>query len=165
MNLDQPHRRFNPLTGGWVQVSPQRMGRPWQGEVSEPDPPPPAYDPACYLRPGNARVGDEVNPDYAGVHVFDNDFPALFPEAAGAFGEGGPPQTDSLLRAEPSTGVCRVICFSPDHGKSLPLLTPQQLRSVIDTWAEQTAELGARFAPREVFAQLAKRPEEEEVFA
>jgi UDPglucose--hexose-1-phosphate uridylyltransferase len=145
MNLDQPHRRYNPLTGGWVQVSPQRMGRPWQGEVSEPDPPPPAYDPACYLCPGNARVGGEANPDYAGVHVFDNDFPAL--QDTG----GGGANDDPLLRAEPSTGVCRVICFSPDHGKSLPLLSPSQLRSVIDTWAAQTAELGARFANVQVF--------------
>ncbi|MFM7379433.1 MAG: UDP-glucose--hexose-1-phosphate uridylyltransferase [Erythrobacter sp.] len=151
MSLEQPHRRFNPLTGGWVQVSPQRMGRPWQGEVSEPDPPPPAYDPACYLCPGNARVGGEANPVYEGVHVFANDFPALLPETTSAFGEGAPPQADPLLRAEPSTGVCRVICFSPDHGKSLPLLEPEQLRAVIDCWAGQTAELGARFANVQVF--------------
>lgn len=147
MSIDaaRPHRRHNPLTGGWVQVSPQRMGRPWQGEVSEPDPLPPAYDPACYLCPGNTRVGGAVNPDYAGVHVFDNDFPAL--EDA----PGGAANHDPLLRAEASPGVCRVICFSPDHGKSLPLLTHAQLRSVIDTWAEQTAELGARFGNVQVF--------------
>lgn len=145
IDLARPHRRFNPLTDSWVQVSPQRMGRPWQGEVSEPDPPPPPYDPACYLCPGNARVGGEANPAYQGVYVFDNDFPALTEDAAGDMGE------DSLLRAEPSTGVCRVICFSPDHGKSLPLLTPEQLRSVIDTWADQSAELGARFAAVQVF--------------
>ena len=148
MSIDftRPHRRFNPLTGGWVQVSPQRMGRPWQGEVSEPDPQPPAYDPGCYLCPGNARVGGEANPDYAGVYVFDNDFPALMPEDA-----GGAASDDPLLRAEPSGGLCRVICFSPDHGKSLPLLTPAQLRAVIDTWADQSAELGARFANVQVF--------------
>ena len=146
IDLARPHRRFNPLTGGWVQVSPQRMGRPWQGEVSEPDPQPPAYDPGCYLCPGNARVGGEANPDYAGVYVFDNDFPALMPEDA-----GGAASDDPLLRAEPSGGLCRVICFSPDHGKSLPLLTPAQLRAVIDTWADQSAELGARFANVQVF--------------
>jgi UDPglucose--hexose-1-phosphate uridylyltransferase len=145
VNLDRPHRRFNPLTGGWVQVSPQRMGRPWQGEVSEPDPLPPAYDATCYLCPGNARVGGEANPDYTGVYVFPNDFPALADEA------GGAPSDDPLLRAEASGGVCRVICFSPDHGKSLPLLSPEQIRAVIDTWAAQTAELGARFAHVQVF--------------
>jgi UDPglucose--hexose-1-phosphate uridylyltransferase len=144
LDLARPHRRYNPLTASWVQVSPQRMGRPWQGEVSEPDPPPPSYDPACYLCPGNARVGGEANPDYAGVHVFDNDFPAL--EDA----EGGV-NDDPLFRAEASAGLCRVICFSPDHGKSLPLLGPEQIRAVIDCWAEQTAELGARFANVQVF--------------
>ena len=146
MSLDpaRPHRRFNPLTGGWVQVSPQRMGRPWQGETTVPDPPPPAYDPACYLCPGNARVGGEVNPSYQGVHVFDNDFPALADEHGGT-------DDDPLFRAEASAGVCRVICFSPDHGRSLPLLTPDEMRAVIDTWAAQTAELGARFANVQVF--------------
>lgn len=145
IDLARPHRRFNPLTGGWVQVSPQRMGRPWQGEVSPPDPQPPAYDPTCYLCPGNARVGGEANPDYAGVHVFDNDFPALAQDAqSGA-------TNDPLFRAEASHGVCRVICFSPDHAKSLPLLAPDQIRAVIDTWADQTAEFGQRFAHVQVF--------------
>jgi len=145
IDLTRPHRRFNPLTGGWVQVSPQRMGRPWQGEVSPPDPPPPAYDPACYLCPGNDRVGGEVNPDYAGVHVFDNDFPALAEDAEPAVTD------DPLFRAEASGGVCRVICFSPDHGKSLPLLSREQIRTVIDVWADQTAQLGARFQHVQVF--------------
>lgn len=145
IDLVRPHRRLNPLTGGWVQVSPQRMGRPWQGETSAPEPPPPAYDPACYLCPGNARVGGEANPAYQGVYVFPNDFPAL--ENTGA----GETSDDPLFRAQVSGGVCRVICFSPDHGKSLPLLAPGQLRGVIDTWADQTAELGASFANVQVF--------------
>lgn len=145
LDLAQPHRRYNPLTGGWVQVSPQRMGRPWQGEVSPPDPPPPTYDPACYLCPGNARVGGEVNPDYAGVHVFDNDFPALAEDS------GASASDDPIFRAEASPGVCRVICFSPDHSRSLPLLNPTELRGVVDCWAAQTAELGARFACVQVF--------------
>lgn len=141
----RPHRRHNPLTGGWVQVSPQRMGRPWQGEVSPPDPPPPAYDPACYLCPGNTRVGGEANPAYEGVHVFANDFPAL------AEDQPTVADHDPLFRAEPSAGVCRVICFSPDHGKSLPLLNPQQMRAVVDCWADQTAELGERFGNVQLF--------------
>ena len=145
LDLARPHRRYNPLTGGWVQVSPQRMGRPWQGEVSPPDPPPPAYDPACYLCPGNARVGGEVNPAYDGVYVFDNDFPAL--------AEDQPVETnhDPLFRAEASAGLCRVICFSPDHSKSLPELPLSGIRAVIDVWAAQTEELGTRFGSVQIF--------------
>jgi UDPglucose--hexose-1-phosphate uridylyltransferase len=146
LDLARPHRRHNPLTGGWVQVSPQRMGRPWQGEVAPPEPPPPAHDPGCYLCPGNTRVVGEANPHYAGVHVFDNDFPALAAEAQVAAATDDP-----LLRAEASAGVCRVICFSPDHGRSVPLLSPAQLRAVVDCWAEQTAQLGQRFAHVQVF--------------
>ncbi|MFO6430671.1 UDP-glucose--hexose-1-phosphate uridylyltransferase [Erythrobacter sp. W302b] len=145
VDFARPHRRYNPLFGGWVQVSPQRMGRPWQGEVSPPDPPPPAYDPACYLCPGNPRVGGAINRAYQGVYVFDNDFPALAEDQPSAADH------DPLLRAEASAGVCRVICFSPDHGKSLPLLTPEQVRAVVDVWADQTAELGERFANVQVF--------------
>ncbi|MDZ7807386.1 MAG: hypothetical protein U5K71_09755 [Gracilimonas sp.] len=38
MKLDftkHPHRRQNLLTGEWVQVSPHRTKRPWQGQEEE----------------------------------------------------------------------------------------------------------------------------------
>jgi len=145
----QPHRRWNPLARRWVQVSPQRLARPWQGEESAPEPPAPAHDPHCYLCPGNARMGGAVNPAYAGVHVFDNDFPALTEGAEGA-GESDD-DGDDLLRAEPSRGRCRVICFSPDHGRTLPLLALPELRAVIDAWADETAALGRDHASVMIF--------------
>ena len=73
-----PHRRFNHLTGEWVLVSPHRTQRPWQGQQeSTPADGRPAYDPTCYLCPGNERAGGAQNPAYTGTYVFRNDFSAL----------------------------------------------------------------------------------------
>lgn len=135
----RPERRLNLLTGDWVLVSPQRVSRPWQGATeAAAAPPPPAYDPECYLCPGNARVGGVHNPDYAGVYVFDNDFPALLPGVARAA------PADALLVAEPEAGVCRVICYGPDHGRTMAAMTPAEIAAVVAVWAAQTAELAAR---------------------
>lgn len=137
---EYPHRRFNALTGEWVLVSPHRARRPWQGqtEAIAPDTRP-AYDPACYLCPGNTRANGERNPDYAGTFVFDNDFAALVPDAPSAELD-----VDGLLVARPETGIARVICFSPRHDVSLPEMDTAGIRRVVDLWAEQYAELGAR---------------------
>jgi UDPglucose--hexose-1-phosphate uridylyltransferase len=137
VTADHPHRRLNPLNGDAVLVSPHRMKRPWQGQTDIAcEARPPSHDPGCYLCPGNARVTGERNPDYEGVHIFANDFAALTPDTP------SPDIVDSLFAAEPARGLARVICFSPDHGASLPLLSAQGNRAVVDAWAQQLEELG-----------------------
>lgn len=139
--LDQhPHRRLNPLTGEWTLVSPHRARRPWQGHV-EALPPlhRPPYDETCYLCPGNDRAGGARNPGYTGVFVFDNDFAALQADTPAAETNFG-----GLLVARGESGVCRVICFSPRHDLSLAEMETGAIRGVVDVWAEQYAELGAR---------------------
>jgi len=134
---DHPHRRYNPLTGEWVLVSPHRAKRPWQGQVEKTAPEDrPAYDPDCYLCPGNLRTSGEKNPAYEHTYVFTNDFAAILPETPVASGEL------SLLQYESIRGTCRVICFSPRHNLSLPEMTLPDICRVVDTWAEQTAQLG-----------------------
>ncbi|NLG84844.1 MAG: UDP-glucose--hexose-1-phosphate uridylyltransferase [Firmicutes bacterium] len=138
-----PHRRYNPLTEEWVLCSPQRTRRPWQGQVEETPPETrPAYDPHCYLCPGNERAGGVRNPDYTSTFVFDNDFPALLP-GSGAEEDHGVDE-GGLMVARPTTGRCRVICFSPRHDLSLPLLPVTAIREVVETWAHEVEELGAR---------------------
>jgi UDPglucose--hexose-1-phosphate uridylyltransferase len=140
MTDQKPHRRQNLLTGEWVLVSPHRVGRPWQGETgSSAAPEALTYDPACYLCAGNTRVGGVVNPAYDGVWVFDNDFPALL----GPDGEASQP-ADSILVAEPETGVCRVICYTPDHSKTMASMTWAEITSVVEVWTAQWQELSVR---------------------
>jgi len=134
-----PHRRLNPLTNEWVLVSPHRTQRPWQGQVETTDVArQPEYDPECYLCPGNARAGGARNPKYESTFVFDNDFAALKPDTPrGRFEDG-------LLVAETEPGICRVVCFSPKHNLTIANMEPAALRKVVDEWAAQYQDLGAR---------------------
>jgi UDPglucose--hexose-1-phosphate uridylyltransferase len=137
--MDDPHRRYNPLTREWVLVSPQRTKRPWRGQVE--DLPPetlPTYDPRCYLCPENTRAGGARNPAYEHTFVFDNDFPALLPDSSP---DGL--SVDGLLVARSERGTCRVVCFTPRHDLTLPDMDVASIGRVIDTWAAQTDELGA----------------------
>lgn len=144
------HRRFNPLAGRWVLVSPQRGKRPWQGQTEIADTEQrPAHDPNCYLCAGNTRINGEHNPDYRGTFVFDNDFAALMrevpePDVASAI-------ANPLWQTMPARGTSRVICFSPDHSRSLPELDESALRGVVATWAAQSAELGRDWRWVQVF--------------
>lgn len=142
MNFERPHRRLNLLTGQWVLVSPHRARRPWLGQVEKIPPAKlPQYDPTCYLCPGNQRSVGVQNPPYTETFVFDNDFAALLlPEVGGEEAGTGSP----LLVAEEEAGICRVICFSPRHDLSLPLMQPADVEAVVRTWTEQTLELGAK---------------------
>lgn len=141
MLTDFPHRRFNPLTGSWVLVSPQRRQRPWQGKIEElPAIFLPEYEPGCYLCPGNSRAGGRINPAYESTFAFDNDFPALS-LAAELPGTGSPFPEGEIFAALASTGVCRVVCFSPRHDLTLPELPVESVQQVVQTWADETEEL------------------------
>ncbi|TNG95581.1 UDP-glucose--hexose-1-phosphate uridylyltransferase [Pasteurellaceae bacterium USgator11] len=135
---EHPHRRYNPLKDEWILVSPHRAKRPWSGQSEKLSTTQlPTYDENCFLCPGNKRVSGEVNPDYQGTYVFANDFAALMPDSPEA------PQSDNpLFQVMGVRGLSRVICFSPDHSKTLPELSVSEIRAVVDTWNEQLEELG-----------------------
>ena len=130
---EHAHRRLNPLTGEWVQVSPHRSKRPWQGQVEKVSGVQlKSYDETCYLCPGNVRANGEVNPRYDSTYAFTNDFAALMPDVpAGEISEA------DLLLAKSETGLCRVICFSPSHNLTVAEMPTSAIRRVIDLWIEE----------------------------
>ena len=144
---DHPHRRYNPLIDQWVLVSPHRAKRPWQGQqekVGEEQKP--SHDPNCYLCPRNKRITGESNPDYHKPYVFKNDFSALLENTP------APEQSaDPLFKMSQARGESRVICFSPDHSKTLPLLTALEIEEVIKVWQEQLRELGQKYQWVQIF--------------
>jgi UDPglucose--hexose-1-phosphate uridylyltransferase len=133
-----PHRRWNPLRQDWVLVSPHRTQRPWLGEVGQKTAPlAVSYDPECYLCPGNKRAGGAINPSYESVFTFVNDYAALLPDPAPA-----PPDLP-LLAAAPARGLCKVLCYHPDHSLTLARMTREEIRTVIDAWTAEFEQLAA----------------------
>ena len=133
------HKRLNILTGEWVLVSPHRAKRPWQGqeetiskEIRS------SYDSSCYLCPGNTRANGDQNPEYEDVFVFTNDFAALQSDS--------PTFTlkDGLLEAQSEKGICKVICFSPDHSKSLAEMDVLDIQKVVIAWQKEYTLLGKK---------------------
>jgi UDPglucose--hexose-1-phosphate uridylyltransferase len=134
------HRRWNPLRQSWVLVSPHRTQRPWQGEVAQKAVPSAIhYDPQCYLCPGNERAGGLINPSYEGLFSFVNDFSALLPDSP-ALSEA---PASPLLTAEPARGLCKVLCFHPDHSLTLARMHRDEIRRVVDGWTAEYQELAA----------------------
>ncbi len=136
---DQSHARRNALTGEWVLVSPQRLQRPWQGQVEDIEAEQlPAFDGECYLCPGNDRAKGNRNPDYTGAFAFDNDFPAL-----SVTSDVESPDHDLFqLRAE--TGCCRVVCYTERHDQRLATMSDEQVGVAVRAIVEEFSALDRR---------------------
>lgn len=144
---EHPHRRFNPLKNQWVLISPHRAKRPWQGQQEKPTKfEQPSHDPNCYLCPNNQRITGEKNPDYKKPFVFKNDFSALLNDTPSPLNS-----TDPLFQISAAQGESRVICFSPDHSKTLPLLSVDEIYQVIQLWQQQLNELGQQYPWVQIF--------------
>jgi UDPglucose--hexose-1-phosphate uridylyltransferase len=136
---EHSHTRLNILTGDWILVSPHRMKRPWQGKVEDlPNEERPTYDSACYLCPTNKRMDGTHNPDYKEPFSFVNDFSALLADTpAGGY------DVEGLLSAKSEFGICKVICFSPQHNLTLPQMSIGAIEQVIELWQREFKDLSS----------------------
>lgn len=130
--------RWHPLREEWVIVAAHRQDRPWSGEtVKHENVSRPQYVDDCYLCPRNQRVSGEVNPDYQGIFVFDNDHPCVGPAAPDP--RSNEPE---IFRNRPARGLARVVCYSPRHDLSLAQLELREIENLIGAWQAQYIDLG-----------------------
>lgn len=129
-----PEMRRDPLTGEWVVMAAHRMNRTFL--------PPADANPLAPARPGAAYADGEIPAEDYDVVVFENRFPSLLAlpgQTADAWFVDG----EELWPARPAAGRAEVICFSPDPHGSLAGVGPRRMRTVIEAWADRTAELSA----------------------
>lgn len=113
--------RWHPLTKDWVMIASNRQNRPQM---------PKDWCPFC-PGPDNDKV-----PKSFDVLKYDNDFPAL---------SQNPPKPDDvetpIYKTRESYGKCEVILYSPEHTVTLPELSVEHVRKLVDLWTERFNEL------------------------
>ena len=130
--------RYDVLSDEWVVIASHRQDRTHL--------PPSDECPLCPSRPGRPT---EIPADSYDVVVFENRFPSL--------GEQVPPVPplvdpgEELFPRRQGTGRCEVVCFTADHDASFATLPPSRARTVLEAWADRTAELGRIPGVEQVF--------------
>jgi UDPglucose--hexose-1-phosphate uridylyltransferase len=80
-----------------------------------------------------------MNPDYENTFVFDNDFPAVQMDSPDQdfTPESKSRMASQLLRIKGVRGICRVICFSPNHSLTMAEMSIKEIEIVIETWIDE----------------------------
>lgn len=168
-----PYMRYDAALDEWVSMAAHRMDRTHL--------PPSDECPLCPSRPGRPT---EIPADAYDVVVFENRFPSFAqtampsskqstaaPESLRTSLEAGHLRPAALLEdghlagdlAETVTasavGRCEVVCFTSDHDTSFAALPRGRVRTVVDAWADRTAEIGRLPGVEHVFPFENRGPE------
>lgn len=127
--------RYDPLRDDWVAVAAHRQDRTHLPPTTE-----------CPLCPSTEDRLTEIPESHYDVVVFENRFPS-FSDRGGHFG----PDLSDLTPVRPAAGRCEVVCFTADHDASFADLSPTRVRTVMEAWADRSAELAARPDVAQVF--------------
>lgn len=137
-----PTMRYDVLTGEWIPHAAHRMNRTHL--------PPADANPLAPAKPGAAYSDGEIPAEDYDVVVFENRFSSLM-RVPGTVDEVTHVDGEDLWQQRPAVGRCEVICFSPDSSKSLAQVSPRRMRTIIEAWADRTAELGKVDGVEQVF--------------
>ena len=140
-----PVMRHDPLTGDWIPMAAHRMNRTFL--------PPADSNPLGPARPGAEYQDGEIPDTDYDVVVFENRFPSLMelPETRHLAPLPTPVDGERIFAEAPANGRCEVICFGPDVNTNLVSMGPSRMRTVIEAWADRTAELSAIPQIKQVF--------------
>jgi len=137
-----PELRKDPITGRWVIIASERAKRP-KDFITEKEIKGSGTCPFCPGREGMTPPeilayradGSAANAPGWSVRVVPNRYPALRIE--GDLGKRGERMFDKMN----GIGAHEVIIESPDHDKSLPDLTPEELAQVFRAYRERMNDL------------------------
>lgn len=130
--------RYDPILGEWVVMASHRQARTFLPPTSQ-----------CPLCPTTSNNPSEIPATSYDVVVFENRFPSL---ALGALDTEPTSYIDpALVERRPARGRCEVVVFTDDHERSFSDLPIERVRTVIDVWADRTADLSAMPGIEQVF--------------
>jgi UDPglucose--hexose-1-phosphate uridylyltransferase len=119
--------RYNPILDEWVAIAAHRQTRTHLPPSDE-----------CPLCPSTPERLTEIPAADYDVVVFENRFPAFSHRYPGSAAGAG-------------AGRCEVVCFTADHDASFCDLSASRVRTVVEAWADRTAELSTRDDVEQVF--------------
>lgn len=121
--------RWNPVLEEWVITATHRQDRTFF--------PPPDYNPLAPTKPGGFPT--EIPAPTYEIVVFENKFPSLRREAPASEVEG-----TELTPVLPASGVCEVVCYTPEADAELATLPAQKVEELIYVWADRFEALSQR---------------------